>query len=130
MGVLRSVYFRDPWRFSSVVVGVVIFTVAIVNFLRITGLKEEPLENNGGSFTPWNKNKILEHSYDSVSSFASHVFLYRSVVWFCCATLLFSTDVGACFVYCPGFAALSNGGVSAAAFLLFFWFCFYFLLYA
>jgi hypothetical protein len=37
MGVLRSVYFRDPWRFSSVVVGVVIFLVAIVNFLRITG---------------------------------------------------------------------------------------------
>ncbi|XP_045792782.1 UPF0481 protein At3g47200-like isoform X2 [Trifolium pratense] len=38
MGMLRSVYFRDPWRFSSVVVGVVIFIVAIVNFLRITGL--------------------------------------------------------------------------------------------
>jgi hypothetical protein len=38
MGVLRSVYFRDPWRFTSVVVGFVIFLVAIVNFLRITGL--------------------------------------------------------------------------------------------
>ncbi|CAJ1948132.1 unnamed protein product [Sphenostylis stenocarpa] len=38
MGMLRSVYFRDPWRLSSTVVGVVIFLFAIVNFLRITGL--------------------------------------------------------------------------------------------
>ncbi|XP_045792826.1 UPF0481 protein At3g47200-like [Trifolium pratense] len=38
MGVLRSVYFRDPWRFTSVIVGVVIFLVAIVNLLRLTGV--------------------------------------------------------------------------------------------
>ncbi|XP_047181464.1 UPF0481 protein At3g47200-like [Vigna umbellata] len=38
MGMLRSVYFRDPWRLSSTVVGVVIFLFAIVNFLRVTGL--------------------------------------------------------------------------------------------
>jgi len=37
MGMLRSVYFRDPWRLSSTVVGVVIFLFAIVNFLRVTG---------------------------------------------------------------------------------------------
>ncbi|XP_027334834.1 UPF0481 protein At3g47200-like [Abrus precatorius] len=38
MGMLRSVYFRDPWRLSSTIVGVVIFLFAIVNFLRVTGL--------------------------------------------------------------------------------------------
>ncbi|PNX79395.1 hypothetical protein L195_g035381 [Trifolium pratense] len=35
MGMLRSVYFRDPWRLSSTVVGVAIFLFAIVNFLRV-----------------------------------------------------------------------------------------------
>jgi hypothetical protein len=38
MGMLRSVYFRDPWRLSSTVVGVAIFLFAVVNFLRVIGL--------------------------------------------------------------------------------------------
>ncbi|QCE04726.1 UPF0481 protein At3g47200-like [Vigna unguiculata] len=38
MGVLRSVYFRDPWRITSTLVGVVIFLFAIFTFLHITGL--------------------------------------------------------------------------------------------
>ncbi|KAK7286997.1 hypothetical protein RJT34_22392 [Clitoria ternatea] len=38
MGMLRSVYFRDPWRLSSTAVGAVIFMFAIINFLRVTGL--------------------------------------------------------------------------------------------
>ncbi|KAK7350422.1 hypothetical protein VNO77_09049 [Canavalia gladiata] len=38
MGMLRSVYFRDPWRLSSTAVGVVIFLFAIVNFLRVVNL--------------------------------------------------------------------------------------------
>ncbi|MED6133219.1 hypothetical protein PIB30_026411 [Stylosanthes scabra] len=35
MGRLRSVYFRDPWRISSTVVGVVVFLFAIFNFLKL-----------------------------------------------------------------------------------------------
>ncbi|KEH17777.1 hypothetical protein MtrunA17_Chr8g0335071 [Medicago truncatula] len=38
MGMLRSVYFRDPWRFSSTIVGVFIFLFAIAQFLRVTGI--------------------------------------------------------------------------------------------
>ncbi|KAK7395679.1 hypothetical protein VNO78_16244 [Psophocarpus tetragonolobus] len=38
MGMLRSVYFRDPWRLSSTIVGVVIFLFAIFNFLRVMGV--------------------------------------------------------------------------------------------
>ncbi|MED6137022.1 hypothetical protein PIB30_061139 [Stylosanthes scabra] len=35
MGRLKSVYFRDPWRISSTVVGVVVFLFAIFNFLKL-----------------------------------------------------------------------------------------------
>ncbi|MED6133216.1 hypothetical protein PIB30_026408 [Stylosanthes scabra] len=35
MGKMRSVYFRDPWRISSTVVGVVVFLFAIFNFLKL-----------------------------------------------------------------------------------------------
>lgn len=38
MGMLRSVYFRDPWRVSSTVVGIAIFLFAAVNFLRVIGV--------------------------------------------------------------------------------------------
>ncbi|KAL2319930.1 hypothetical protein Fmac_028899 [Flemingia macrophylla] len=38
MGVLRSVYFRDPWRFSSTIVGIAIFLFTVVNFLRVIGV--------------------------------------------------------------------------------------------
>lgn len=38
MSVLQSVYFRDPWRLSSTVVGVVIFLFAIISFLSSVGL--------------------------------------------------------------------------------------------
>ncbi|KAI5423360.1 UPF0481 protein At3g47200 [Lathyrus oleraceus] len=38
MGMLRSVYFRDPWRLSSTVVGVSIFLFAFVNFLKVIGV--------------------------------------------------------------------------------------------
>lgn len=38
MGMLKSVYFRDPWRISSTVVGVIIFLFAIINFIRVIGL--------------------------------------------------------------------------------------------
>lgn len=38
MGMLRSVYFRDPWRFSSTIVGIAIFLFAAVNFLRVIGV--------------------------------------------------------------------------------------------
>ncbi|MCH87241.1 hypothetical protein A2U01_0008107 [Trifolium medium] len=51
------------------------FGAQVSNRAKVRGLKEEPLENNGGSFTPWNKNNILEHSYDTVS-ISSYAFLY------------------------------------------------------
>ncbi|XP_057741657.1 UPF0481 protein At3g47200-like [Arachis stenosperma] len=38
MGMLRSVYFRDPWRFSSSIVGFAVFLFAIFNFLRVIGV--------------------------------------------------------------------------------------------
>ncbi|XP_028225068.1 putative UPF0481 protein At3g02645 isoform X1 [Glycine soja] len=38
MGMLISVYFRDPWRFSSTIVGIAVFLFAVVNFLRIIGV--------------------------------------------------------------------------------------------
>ncbi|XP_057443406.1 UPF0481 protein At3g47200-like [Lotus japonicus] len=38
MGGLKSLYFRDAWRFSSTVVGVVVFIFAILNFLRLIGV--------------------------------------------------------------------------------------------
>jgi len=38
MGVLRSVYFRDPWRFSSTIVGIAVFLFTVVNFLRVIGV--------------------------------------------------------------------------------------------
>ncbi|XP_058745217.1 UPF0481 protein At3g47200-like [Vicia villosa] len=38
MGMMRSVYFRDPWRLSSTVVGVSIFLFALVNFLKVIGV--------------------------------------------------------------------------------------------
>ncbi|TKY68947.1 UPF0481 protein [Spatholobus suberectus] len=38
MGMLRSVYFRDPWRFSSTIVGIAVFLFAVVNFLRVLGV--------------------------------------------------------------------------------------------
>ncbi|KAL5061446.1 hypothetical protein RYX36_023183 [Vicia faba] len=38
MGMLRSVYFRDPWRLSSTVVGISIFLFAFVNFLKVIGV--------------------------------------------------------------------------------------------
>ncbi|XP_057458785.1 UPF0481 protein At3g47200-like [Lotus japonicus] len=38
MGMLTSVYFRDPWRISSTAVGIVFFVFAIMNFLRLVDL--------------------------------------------------------------------------------------------
>ncbi|KAL3028196.1 hypothetical protein AAZX31_03G100000 [Glycine max] len=38
MGMLISVYFHDPWRFSSTIVGIAVFLFAVVNFLRIIGV--------------------------------------------------------------------------------------------
>lgn len=35
MGMLRSVYVRDPWRFSSTTVGISVLLFAIVNFLKV-----------------------------------------------------------------------------------------------
>ncbi|KAJ1439492.1 hypothetical protein SESBI_02432 [Sesbania bispinosa] len=38
MGMLKSVYFRDPWRLSSTTVGAAVFLFAVVNFLRVIGV--------------------------------------------------------------------------------------------
>nr|KYP39767.1 Putative UPF0481 protein At3g02645 family [Cajanus cajan] len=38
MGTLRWVYFRDPWRSSSTIVGVVILVFTIFNFYRVSDI--------------------------------------------------------------------------------------------
>ncbi|XP_027336739.1 UPF0481 protein At3g47200-like [Abrus precatorius] len=38
MGMLRYVYFRDPWRVSSTIVGVAVFLFTTLNFLRVIGV--------------------------------------------------------------------------------------------
>jgi len=38
MGMLRSVYFGNPWRLSSTVVRTAIFLFAVVNFLGVIGV--------------------------------------------------------------------------------------------
>lgn len=38
MGMLRFVYVRDPWGFSSTTVGISVLLFAIVNFLKIIGV--------------------------------------------------------------------------------------------